>query len=332
MKKKWLALSLAAMLMSGVSLGAYADTVPAGMESVTTTAPATTTTTTTTTTTPTTTTTTPTTTTAPVVNVTELTKTQAEADALKAQLESLYSQLKNTKEKAEKAEKAEKESKSKGKSASAPGQAVSEMAKLQALVKQLTAQINAKQTVLNAQNKKVAEAQAKAAKDTAEKYSQQETNNLKAIEAILKKNDPKMIVVQADHIITDNPTFKVDMPLIVKDGVVYMPKSVLEKQFGLNIKYEETTKKFITKIEGQLVEMFILQNVVEIDGVPHKIEGRPIAIDGKIYFPMNGIDKLLNVTVKWNNEYKVIIIDDLDIANPVPTPTPVVPTTPTTPQ
>lgn len=312
MKKQWLSLSLAFMLMSGVSVGAFADTIPAGMETVTTTPKE-----------------------EPTVNVTELTKTQTEADALKAQIESLNSQLKNTKEKADKAAKDSKANPAKGKSAAAPGQATSEYAKLQAIIKQLTAQIGAKENVLSAQNKKVAEAQAKVAKDTADKYSQQETNNLKAIEAILKKNDPKMIVVQADHIITDNPNFKVDMPMIVKDGIVYMPKSVLEKQFGLNIKYEESTKKFITKIEGQLVEMFILQNVVEIDGVPQKIEGRPMAIDGKIYFPMNAIDKLLNVNVKWNSEYKVILIDDLDIANPVPvptpTPTPVVPTTPITP-
>lgn len=321
MKRQWISLSVAMMLMTSMSLAAYADEVPTGIESVTTT------TTTTTATTPAATETTP-------VNVTELTQTQTQADALKAELEALANQLKTTKEKAEKTEKESKANTTKGKSAQAKGQATAELAKLQALIKQLTAQINAKQNVLTAQNKKVAEAQAKVSKDTAEKYSQQETNNLKAIEAILKKNDPKMIVVQADHIITDNPTFKVDMPLIVKDGIVYMPKTVLEKQFGLNIKYEETTKKFITRIEGQLVEMFILQNVIEIDGMPHKTQARPLAIDGKIYFPINGIDQLLNVTVKWNNEYKVIIIDDLDIANPVPTPVPVtpVPVTPTTPQ
>lgn len=148
-----------------------------------------------------------------------------------------------------------------------------------------------------------------------DKYNDKQEAYIKSIEAILKKNNPTMVMIPADKIITDNPVFKTDLPLAVKDGVVYMAQSTLEKSFGVNLKYEETQKKFISKMEGSLVEIFLLQNYIEIDGVPKKIDAKPITLDGKIYFPLNGIDKLLRVEVKWNNDLKVVIIDDLDIAN-----------------
>jgi hypothetical protein len=158
----------------------------------------------------------------------------------------------------------------------------------------------------------------KAQGKTDDKVTDKQAAYIKGIEANLKKNNPTIVMVQSDKIVTDNLAIKADLPLAVKDGVVYMAQSTLEKSFGITIKYENTQNKFISKIEGSLVEMFLKSNLMEIDGVPKKVESKPIAIEKDNYFPINTIDKLLKIEVKWDKELKVISIDDLDIVNPVP--------------
>lgn len=152
------------------------------------------------------------------------------------------------------------------------------------------------------------------------KYTQKELDYLKSIETVLKKSDPKLVVIPATNIVTDNPSFKVDMPLAFKNGSVYMPKSVLEKQYGVAVSYEEQTKKFILKVEGTLVEMFLLQNVIELDGVPKKVDAKPIVIEEKIYLPINHLNKLIHVKTTYLKDRNLLVIDDLDIAGDVVVP------------
>lgn len=154
-------------------------------------------------------------------------------------------------------------------------------------------------------------------RDDSKKYTDKQKEYIKKIEAALKKNFPSVQMVTADKIVTDNPIYKADLPLAVKDGVVYMSQSTIEKSFGVTIKYVEDQKKFVSKVEGVVLEVFLLQNFVELDGMPRKIDAKPITIDGKIYFPLNSIDKLLKIEVKWDKDLKVVTIDDLDIPNPV---------------
>ncbi len=160
-----------------------------------------------------------------------------------------------------------------------------------------------------------------------DKVTDKQESYIDRIEAIIKKSNPTLQMVTADKIITDNPLFKSDLPIAVKDGVAYMSQSTLLKSFGVTLKYESTQKKFVSKMEGSLVEIFLLQNLIEIDGMPIKATTKPITIQENIYFPLNDLNKLLKVEYKWDNELKVLTIDDLDISNVLIVPTPVTPIT-----
>lgn len=315
MKRQFISIMMIGLLASSFSVGAFADTTPADPA-----APAPTATEVTTpvvpvvpvvpavpspeVTTP-----VPTPVTLPTTESVNGTVNQIEA--LKKQLETVNGKISEAKNKAAqnaKNNKAAKDQKTKLSTAA-------EQAKQEALLKQLANEYNQKQNQLSAYTKQLQQVQGKLAEANESKYTDKEQAYLKSIEAILNKNQPKLVVIPADHIVSDNPAFKVDMPLAFKDGMVYIPKSVLEKQYGVAISYEGQQKKFILKIEGTLVEMFLLQNVIEIDGVPKKAEARPIVIDEKIYIPMKGISKLINVEYTYNKETNMLIIDDLDIQN-----------------
>lgn len=162
-----------------------------------------------------------------------------------------------------------------------------------------------------------------------DKITDKQENYIDRIEAIIKKSNPSLQMVTADKIVTDNPLFKNDLPLAVKDGVVYMSQSTLQKSFGITLTYETTQKKFVSKMEGKLVEIFLLQNIMEVDGMPVKSTIKPIAIQENIYFPLNDLTKILRVEYKWDNDLKVLTIDDLDLSPVLITPTTTTTTTTT---
>lgn len=311
MKRQFISVMMIGLLASSFSVGAFADTTPAE-----TTTPAPTEVTAPVTPDPTATeVTTPVTPVVPVVTPVPTTEavngTVNQIEALKKQLEAVNAKISDAKNKAAQNAKNNKNAKDQKSKLAASA----EQAKQEALLKQLAAEYNQKQNQLSAYTKQLQQVQGKLAQANESKYTDKEQAYLKSIEAALQKNEPKLVVIPADHIVSDNPAFKVDMPLAFKDGMVYMPKSVLEKQYGVAISYESQQKKFILKIEGTLVEMFLLQNIIEIDGVPRKAEARPIVIDEKIYIPVKGIAKLINVEFNYNKETNMLVIDDLDIQN-----------------
>lgn len=154
-----------------------------------------------------------------------------------------------------------------------------------------------------------------------DKITDKQESYIDKIEAIIKKNNPSLQMVTAEKIVTDNPLFKSDMPLAVKDGVAYMSQSTLQKSFGITLTYESTQKKFVSKMEGKVVEIFLLQNIMEVDGMPVKSTIKPITIQENIYFPLNDLNKILKIEYKWDNDLKVLTIDDLDVAGTLVTPT-----------
>lgn len=160
-----------------------------------------------------------------------------------------------------------------------------------------------------------------------DKITDKQENYIDRIEAIIKKSNPSLQMVTADKIVTDNPLFKSDLPLAVKDGVAYMSQSTLQKSFGITLTYESTQKKFVSKMEGKVVEIFLLQNIMEVDGMPVKSTIKPITIQENIYFPLNDLTKILKIEYKWDNDLKVLTVDDLDVAGILITPTPTTTTT-----
>lgn len=200
----------------------------------------------------------------------------------------------------------------------------------QNLLNQLTKEFANKQNLLNGYNKQLQIIMDKMENINDGKYTDKEKDYLKKIEDAISRNNSKLVAIPADHVLSDIPNFKLDMPMAQKNGVVYMPKSVLPNQFATAVKYDDQGKKFIFKIDGTLVEMFLLQNVIEIDGIAKKAIAKPIVMDDKVYLPMNDLQKLLNVQLKWDATTKVLVIDDLDIANPA-VPVPVVPVVPVAP-
>lgn len=199
----------------------------------------------------------------------------------------------------------------------------------QNLLRQLTKEFTDKQNTLNGYNKQLKVIMDKMENINDGKYTDKEKEYLKQMEEALGRNNSKLVAIPADRVLSDIPNFKLDMPMAQKDGVIYMPKSVLPNQFATAVKYDEQGKKFIFKIDGTLVEMFLLQNVIEIDGIAKKAIAKPIVMNDKVYLPMNDLQKLLNVQLKWDATTKVLVIDDLDIANPA-VPVPVVPVAPVT--
>ncbi len=166
-------------------------------------------------------------------------------------------------------------------------------------------------------------------KDIADITDKQESY-IDKIEAIIKKSNPSLQMVTAEKIVTDNPLFKSDLPIAVKDGVPYMAQSTLQKSFGITFNYESTQKKFISKMEGKLVEIFLLQNIMEVDGMPVKSTIKPITIQENIYIPLNDLNKILRVEYKWDNDLKILTLDDLDVSNVLIVPSATTTTTSTT--
>lgn len=156
--------------------------------------------------------------------------------------------------------------------------------------------------------------------ETLDKITDKQENYIDKIEAIIKKSNPSLQMVTADKIVTDNPIFKSDLPLAVKDGVAYMSQSTLQKSFGITLTYESTQKKFVSKMEGKVVEIFLLQNIMEVDGMPVKSTIKPITIQENIYFPLTDLTKILRVEYKWDNDLKILTVDDLDVAGVLVTP------------
>lgn len=148
-----------------------------------------------------------------------------------------------------------------------------------------------------------------------DKITDKQESYIDRIEAIIKKSNPTLQMVTAEKIVTDNPIFKSDLPIAVKDGVPYMAQSTLQKSFGITLTYESTQKKFVSKMEGKVVEIFLLQNIMEVDGMPVKSTIKPITIQENIYFPLSDLNKILKVEYKWDNELKVLTLDDLDLSN-----------------
>lgn len=139
---------------------------------------------------------------------------------------------------------------------------------------------------------------------------------IKSIEDIVKKDRAKPIMVAVDKIVTDNAAIKAGLPLMVRNGVVYMAQSTLENSFGIQIKYVDEQNKFVTKIEGTLLEVFLTKDYIEVDGVPKKSAVKPYPINKDVYFPINMLDQYLKIEVKWDKANGIVTIDDLDIANP----------------
>lgn len=245
-----------------------------------------------------------------VVPVTEDAEELGEYKALLNKLESLKKQLAGAQDRLKKASKKDKKN---------------EENKVNAFNKQIAQYQKKMKELLESQNKD---------DEDTDKYTEKQESYIDKIEAIIKKNNPTLQMVTAEKIVTDNPLFKSDLPLAVKDGIAYMSQSTLEKSFGVTLKYESTQKKFVSEMEGKLVEIFLLSNIIEIDGMPVKATAKPITIQENIYFPIKDLSSLLKIEYKWDNDLKVLTIDDLDIANPpvvvTPAPTPTVPTTPAT--
>lgn len=141
-----------------------------------------------------------------------------------------------------------------------------------------------------------------------------------AIQKQIDSNKPpvvdttKPVLINADKIATDNPAIKSGQPLMVKEGIVYMSKNTLESSFGIQINYSEALKKYITKIDGVLVEIYQEKNIIEVDGIEKKVEAKPHFIENRVYFPIKEIDKLLKIEVKWDKTTGIVTVDDLDIA------------------
>lgn len=140
-------------------------------------------------------------------------------------------------------------------------------------------------------------------------------NDLKEIEAILKTSDTSIVVIEPAQIASDNPNYKANLPLVVKNNVVYCPTTAITSLFNGTVKYDSKDKKVILKVNGTLVEMYLLQKEVEIDGISQDTTNVPMAYDGKVYVPMLQLQTVLNMKVSYSAETKMVTIDDLGIQN-----------------
>jgi hypothetical protein len=145
-------------------------------------------------------------------------------------------------------------------------------------------------------------------KDEKAKYTKSELQGIKKIEDVLKRQYKGIRIVPVENVISDMGAFKVDMPVAIKKGIIYMSANSIEKAFGAEVKYDENSKKFAIRKGDVKVEVFVAKDIAKINGSRMKIDAKPIVVKGNVMIPVNAIAKALKVKVKYQADANALTI------------------------
>ncbi|OWZ83410.1 copper amine oxidase N-terminal domain-containing protein [Natranaerobius trueperi] len=108
--------------------------------------------------------------------------------------------------------------------------------------------------------------------------------------------------------ILNNSTIEIDTPPVIKDGRTYIPVRGVFDQFGVNITWNNDSKKVILLDENTKVELKIGSELSIVNDQKVTMDSSPQILDGRTLIPLRFALENLGFQVDWHPQKEIIKI------------------------
>lgn len=124
-------------------------------------------------------------------------------------------------------------------------------------------------------------------------------------------SDPMTIImwIGKDETLVNGKKVKLEAPPMITSGVTVVPIRFVAESFGVELKYEASTKviSFVTET-GKKIELKIGSKMALIDGTPVQLQAAPQIVKGKTMIPLRFVSEALGASVNYNASSKQITL------------------------
>ncbi|TQR30176.1 copper amine oxidase N-terminal domain-containing protein [Brevibacillus brevis] len=109
----------------------------------------------------------------------------------------------------------------------------------------------------------------------------------------------------------DGKQVKADVSPFVKGGRALVPVRAISSALKAEVNWKPETRSVeITRGEKSIM-LYLDKKEATVDGKTISLDTAPVLKNGRVFLPLRFISEQLNAEVKWQEEGKIVIIDDL---------------------
>lgn len=108
------------------------------------------------------------------------------------------------------------------------------------------------------------------------------------------------------NLIINNAPISADVMPVIKDGRTLAPVRVISEELGVNVDYDQATKKVTVTGPTNKVEMTLGKQQVKVNGETQIIDVAPQTINGRTMLPLRFLGEALDCDVQWKQETKTV--------------------------
>lgn len=117
----------------------------------------------------------------------------------------------------------------------------------------------------------------------------------------------KVIIGQTTAYI-DGQAVTLDVPPAVIAGRTMVPVKFIGETFGARFSWDEKLRRVTYDLEGLIIELFIGQTTVKVNGRNEPIDIAPVIVNGRTMVPVRFIGSHLGASFEWDGQRQMVTI------------------------
>lgn len=141
------------------------------------------------------------------------------------------------------------------------------------------------------------------------RYTEEELEQLRRIAEELGQ-DPDLVVLPVENILSSRVNFKFDTPPVIKGSRTLIPVRAIVQGFGAEVDWDEETRTVtITKDDKEIV-LTLGSSIIYVNGEEYEIDAPAELISNRTFVPLRFLIHNFGLNVKWDEDTQTIEIDD----------------------
>ncbi|MBY0083943.1 copper amine oxidase N-terminal domain-containing protein [Brevibacillus sp. M2.1A] len=113
----------------------------------------------------------------------------------------------------------------------------------------------------------------------------------------------------------DGQQVKADVAPFVKGGRALVPVRAISSALKAEVNWKPETRSVEITRGEKSITLYLDKKEATVDGKTISLDTAPVLKNGRVFLPLRFISEQLNAKVEWQEEGKIVIIDDLQAAN-----------------
>jgi hypothetical protein len=143
-------------------------------------------------------------------------------------------------------------------------------------------------------------------------YTEEELEELEEIAEELAENNPGLLILPVENIISVDAKIKFDTPPVIKGNRTLIPVRAIVEAFGAEVQWNAEEREVIVLKDDKEIVLQLGSTLMYIDGVEYETDAPAELINNRTLVPLRFLMETFGLKVEWDGDTQTIELSDGD--------------------